>query len=59
MVVIHRRAAEYVEGLSLSPLAVTEKKRVILDLSYGRGGLDGASSVNGDTDFTRAPVCEL
>lgn len=62
VLVLHRELADNNLGLGLSPLAVAEgkdKRRPILGLSYGRGGTDGRSGVNGDTDFSRAPVCDI
>lgn len=52
---LHRSVAHAIRGLRISPLAVVDerqKSRVILDLTVGAG-------VNKDTDFDKAPVCDL
>ena len=62
VVVLHKSAAEFVSHLRISPLGVSsskEKLRVILDLSFGKGGaVDEYIGVNGDTAFEKAPKSE-
>ena len=59
---LHKSAAEFVSHLRISPLGVAsskEKLRVILDLSFGKGGaVDEYIGVNGDTAFEKAPKSE-
>ena len=59
---LHKSAAEFVSHLRNSPLGVSsskEKLRVILDLSFGKGGaVDEYIGVNGDTAFEKAPKSE-
>ena len=63
VVVLHKSMARGIKHIRVSPLAVAEskdKKRVILDLSYGKGGPQrGRTGVNGDTNFDGAPLCEV
>ena len=64
VVVLHKSAAEFVSHLRISPLGVSSSKnklRVILDLSFGKGGgVDEYIGVNGQLDgCTRGPgVCD-
>ena len=61
VVVLHKSAAEFVSHLRISPLGVSskEKLRVILDLSFGKGGaVDEYIGANGDTAFEKAPKSE-
>lgn len=62
MVVLHKSAGRQIRHLRISPIGVTpskDKLRIILDLSFGRGGAnDGNSGVNGDTWFENAPNSE-
>ena len=61
-VVLRKLAAEFVSHLRISPLGISsfkEKLRVILDLSFRKGGaVDEYIGVNGDTAFEEAPKSE-
>ena len=58
--VFPREAAARIPGLRVSPLAVMKsstKLRVVHDLTFASG--TSTTGVNGDTDFSSAPTCEL
>ena len=61
-VVLRKLAAEFVSHLRISPLGISsfkEKLRVILDLSFRKGGaVDEYIGVNGDTAFEKASKSE-
>ena len=54
-----RSSVSDIRGLRVSPVGAVEgrKLRIIHDLTFAGGGY--RSSVNGDTDFSVAPTCEL
>ena len=58
-VAFKRSSVSDIRGLRVSPVGAVEgrKLRIIHDLTFAGGGY--RSSVNGDTDFSVAPPCEL